>query len=118
MLKILKRWLGWDSDSSPFDFSDLHFGTRQRPSPSTIQAPVKPPTPRAPAPSTQAQPPVQQPKQSSTPPKPKKVRAPMDVLDNPKLTLDRPTDDGFDPYNTGAFNRSASWERIGRNKKR
>ena len=40
----------------------------------------------------------------------------MDVLDNPQLTLDRPTGDGFDPYNTGAFNRSASWEKIGRNK--
>jgi hypothetical protein len=49
--------------------------------------------------------------------KAKKDRAPMDVLDNPQLTLDRPTGDGFDPYNTGAFNRSASWERIGRNKK-
>jgi hypothetical protein len=42
----------------------------------------------------------------------------MDVLHNPRLTLDRPTDDGFDPYNTGAFNRSASWEKIGRQKKR
>jgi len=49
--------------------------------------------------------------------KPKKDRAPMDLLDNPQLTLDRPTGDGFDPYNTGAFNRSASWEKIGRNKK-
>jgi len=48
--------------------------------------------------------------------KAKKDRAPIDVLDNPQLTLDRPTGDGFDPYNTGAFNRSASWERIGRNK--
>ena len=38
--------------------------------------------------------------------------APSDLI-----TLDRPTGDGFDPYNTGAFNRSASWERIGRNKK-
>lgn len=42
----------------------------------------------------------------------------MDVLDNPSLTLDRPSGDGFDPYNTGAFNRSTSWERIGRHKKR
>jgi len=41
----------------------------------------------------------------------------MDVLDNPHLTLDRPKDDGFDPYNTGAFNRSTSWERIGRHKR-
>ncbi len=41
----------------------------------------------------------------------------MDVLDNPRLTLDRPNDDGFDPYNTGAFNRSQSWEKIGRHKR-
>jgi hypothetical protein len=40
------------------------------------------------------------------------------VLDNPRLTLDQPVDDGFDPDNTGAFNRSASWERIGRQRKR
>jgi hypothetical protein len=45
-------------------------------------------------------------------------RDPLDVLDNPRLTLDKPADDGFDPYNTGAFNRSASWERIGRQRKR
>ena len=43
---------------------------------------------------------------------------PLDVLDNPRLSLDKPADDGFDPYNTGAFNRSASWERIGRQRKR
>jgi hypothetical protein len=41
----------------------------------------------------------------------------MDVLDNPKLSLDRPANDGFDPYNTGAFNRSQSWEKIGRRKR-
>jgi hypothetical protein len=38
----------------------------------------------------------------------------MDILDNPLLSLDKPVEDGFDPYNTGAFNRSASWERISR----
>ena len=48
----------------------------------------------------------------------KTERAPMDVLDNPRLTLDKPADDGFDPYNTGAFNRSTSWEKIGRQRKR
>jgi len=42
----------------------------------------------------------------------------MDVLDNPRLSLDKPADDGFDPYNTGAFNRSTSWEKIGRQRKR
>ena len=42
----------------------------------------------------------------------------LDVLDNPRLTLDKPADDGFDPYNTGAFNRSTSWDKIGRQRKR
>jgi hypothetical protein len=124
MLRLLKRWLGWDSDSGPFDFSALRIGTRK--SPFISQPPRQPQNrapaaprveagPRAPAPTQAAQ---AQPK-GGVAKKPKKDRAPMDVLDNPHLTLDKPaTGDGFDPYNTGAFNRSASWERIGRNKKR
>ena len=37
-----------------------------------------------------------------------------DLLDNPGLSLDTNQDEGFDPYNTGTFNRSGSWERINR----
>ncbi len=104
MLKLLKRWLGWDSDAGPFDFSDLKIGRRTPPA-------TRPPPPSKPA--------TAQPAQRKAPArKPTKERGPLDVLDNPRLTLDRPKDDGFDPYNTGAFNRSASWERIGRQKKR
>lgn len=121
MLRLLKRWLGWDSNSGPFDFSDLRFGARRnlsQPQPQAQQRTAPPPrseAPTRPAGSTQsAQAPA---KAAATPKKPKKGQAPLDVLDNPQLTLDRPADDGFDPYNTGAFNRSASWERIGRNKK-
>ena len=40
----------------------------------------------------------------------------VDTLDNPDLEIDTPPDPGFDPYNTGTFNRSGSWERI--NKRR
>ena len=121
MLKLLKRWLGWDSDSGPFDFSDLRI-TRHR-SPTSPPVPPAQPTaieqPKAARPGAQPQ----TRRQAQPPRKPKakdknKERAPMDVLDNPRLTLDRPKNDGFDPYNTGAFNRSTSWERIGRNKKR
>lgn len=106
MLKLLKRWLGWDADSTPFDFGEL----RQRPSPTL--------TPMA-HPSAPSKPDLSSHSQAPSPRRDKaKERDPRDVLDNPRLTLDKPADDGFDPYNTGAFNRSASWERIGRQKKR
>ena len=110
MLKHLKRWLGWDSESDLLDFSD--FGVRPRSSqpppkpPAVTQTRATEPAPRAPDPA----PAVQR--------RTKKPRTPLDVLDNPRLTLDKPADDGFDPYNTGAFNRSTSWEKIGRQRKR
>ena len=125
MLRLLKRWLGWDSNSGPFDFSDLRFGGRQKSSTSLPQAQQQrpPAVARGEAPAQRGETPVRgtpPPGQAATKAVPakkgKKDRAPIDVLDNPQLTLDRPTGDGFDPYNTGAFNRSASWERIGRNK--
>jgi hypothetical protein len=113
MLKLLKRWLGWDSGSGPFDFSNLRIGSNERPTPLTSaqKAAGRAPVPPVPQP---AQP---QARAANPPKKKKKDRAPMDVLDNPTLTLDKPNDDGFDPYNTGAFNRSTSWERIGRHKR-
>ena len=40
-----------------------------------------------------------------------------DLLDNPSLKLEAGQDDGFDPYNTGTFNRSGSWERINKRRK-
>lgn len=101
MLKLLKRWLGWDTDAGLLDLAD--FGLRPRTPP-----PPKPPiVTHRPAEKTAA-----------PPRRPKPERTPLDVLDNPRLSLDKPGDDGFDPYNTGAFNRSASWERIGRQRKR
>jgi hypothetical protein len=108
MLKFLKRWLGWDSDTNLFDFSSLTSRSEPRPS-------EPPPAVRTPPATPQTRPAAQ-----NTPPaKPKpKERNPLDVLDNPRLTLDKPKDDGFDPYNTGAFNRSTSWEKIGRQRKR
>ena len=103
MLKHLKRWLGWESES---DLLDLAGASSRPPS-----APPAPKPPAAPQTRVVAQPPVA--------PKPLKTeREVLDVLDNPSLTLDKPPADGFDPYNTGAFNRSATWERIGRQRKR
>jgi hypothetical protein len=99
LLKQLKRWLGWDSESGLLDFTD--FGARSRPG-----APPSKPAPPPPRP-------AEQPRAAQ-----RRAKTPQDVLDNPRLSLDKPADEGFDPYNTGAFNRSASWERIGRQRKR
>jgi hypothetical protein len=104
LLKLLKRWLGWDPDSGLLDFSDLS----QRPRPNVVK----------PSPPVTVRPPAETPAPAHAERRAKPERTPMDVLDNPRLTLDKPGDDGFDPYNTGAFNRSASWEKIGRQRKR
>lgn len=47
-------------------------------------------------------------------PRGREESATMEKLDNPDLNLDAPQDAGFDPYNTGTFNRSGSWARINR----
>jgi hypothetical protein len=104
LLQRLKRWLGWDSDSGQFDFTDLE--NRLRP---LVTKPVPRTTPQAKT-AEAPQPTERRAKE--------KERNPLDVLDNPRLSLDKPADDGFDPYNTGAFNRSTSWEKIGRQRKR
>jgi hypothetical protein len=115
MLRLLKRWLGWDSNSGPFDFSELRFGARQNPSPPRPQPHaanagyVAQRGARAPA---TGSPQAAQPRQSPPREEAEEESVAMDLLDNPQLTLDRPTDDGFDPYNTGAFNRSASWNAL------
>ena len=106
LLKRLKRWLGWDSDSGLLDFSD--FAPRRAARRQPRQPPRSLRRVRAPA----------EPAPAAAQRRAKTERAPMDVLDNPRLTLDKPADDGFDPYNTGAFNRSTSWEKIGRQRKR
>ena len=105
LLERLKRWLGWNSDSGLLDFSALSSRLRGAP-----------PAPKPAPPTVTVRP-------AENPPAPaqrrtKTERSPADVLHNPRLTLDKPADDGFDPYNTGAFNRSQSWDRIGRQRKR
>ena len=104
--KRLKSWLGWDADSGLLSFTNLEPRSR-----GAVPTPPPKVAVKGHARATE-QPPA------ATPQRAKTERAPLDVLDNPRLTLDKPTDDGFDPYNTGAFNRSASWERIGRQRKR
>jgi hypothetical protein len=102
MLKHLKRWLGWESESDLLDLAALSSRPRSTPPPAP-KPPVVAQARRAEQAAAQRQ---------------AQSKDPRAVLDNPRLTLDKPADDGFDPYNTGAFNRSASWERIGRQRKR
>jgi hypothetical protein len=106
MLRHLKRWLGWESESDLLDLAGV--GSR---------TPIAPPAPK-PVITVQTRPAQQAPAAPARPAPAKPERTPLDVLDDPRLTIDKPADDGFDPYNTGAFNRSTSWERIGRNRKR
>lgn len=45
-------------------------------------------------------------------------RLPLDLLGDDALSLDTSEEAGFDPYNTGVFDRSASWDRISKSKGR
>jgi hypothetical protein len=109
MLNRIRRWLGWESNSSWLDPRTPLAPNKAKEPPAPPKTQVPPPSPRSSGPSRAQQPGAD---------RPKKAREPLDVLNNPKLKLDKPADDGFDPYNTGAFNRSASWDKIGRQRKR
>lgn len=57
------------------------------------------------------------PRAGKTDPKqPRSASGRRDDAQSPDWRIDTPQDTGFDPYNTGTFNRSGSWERI--NKRR
>jgi hypothetical protein len=117
MLKLLKRWLGWEPQE---DFY-ADFGSRARrprsatahlfakPSAGTTAraAPRQKPKPRAAAP---AKAPAKRPPAKAAKPAASAKRA---LPTRPKAAA-RPE---FDPYNTGKFDRSASWERISKNQR-
>jgi len=87
MLKLLKRWLGWEENSDYFDPDDFRTGGRQRSATAQVLA--------------------------STRSKPQPNPGPRG---EPSLDFDKgPPEPHFDPYNTGKFDRSASWERISKN---
>lgn len=91
MLKLIKRWLGWDDGTGMFDFSSIEPPRR----PSSATASVLTHGPRV------------------------KKRKPA-AQQTKGLSLDRGSgkpQPAFDPYNTGKFDRSASWERISRNQR-
>ena len=88
MFRFLKRWLGWEEDLDYFDPDDFKPVPRTRPVTSTVLAPK----PRKPAP---------------VPRTPPRQAPPADDAE--------PLEPDFNPYNTGKFDRSASWERISKN---
>lgn len=103
MLKRLRRWLGWDDDSGVFVLGSAE--PRPKGTSATHGLFVKQAQQTAkPAPRTAAA----QKKPAQAPGKPA-------AQTQPRLSLDKPpAADNFDPYNTGAFNRSQSWEKISR----
>ena len=119
MFRLLRRILGWDTDSGPFDFDCLEQPARPHSSTASVLSekpkPVAHPTENKDAanapginkkPAGKTRPANQAPKEKTA----------SEILDNPELSLNGPQDEGFDPYNTGAFNRSSSWEKIAKNR--
>ena len=91
MLRLLKRWLGWEEESEYFDPDEFRTGSRRRSATAHILG------------SSQRKPP-------STP------TAPVQRRDAAPLDFEaEAAEPQFDPYNTGKFDRSASWERISKN---
>lgn len=91
MLRLLKRWLGFEEDDSEY-FDPNDFRVETRPKSATSQVLTTGPRKVQPR------------------PKPKDRAAPP-VLDFEEA----PVEPHFDPYNTGKFDRSASWEKISKN---
>jgi hypothetical protein len=87
MLRFLKRWLGWEEDLEYFDPDD--FEPVPRPRSATAQ--------------------VFTGKARKSPTGPRTARQPSSPDDG------EPLEPEFNPYNTGKFDRSASWERISKN---
>jgi hypothetical protein len=102
MLTRLKRLLGWETAPSP---------RRRTPKGRPAALPAKPAMPVNAAATAK-------PDAGAAPTRPKQPNGERDVADilgNPSLSLDTSEEDGFDPYNTGVFDRSASWDRISKN---
>ncbi len=127
MIKRLRRLLGWDSESAtvkprPPQRSAATGAARPSPAPVRLrQTPVRGGSTTAPGKAAGRKP------QPADGPVPRGGDPALDehdtddllrLLEDPELTLDTSEQAGFDPYNTGAFDRSASWDRISKNRTR
>jgi hypothetical protein len=101
MIKRIRRLLGWDTDDERFERD-----VRTPPSTSPV---IRRPAARAVPP-----PPAARPRKSDK----TSPDAPIEFVDKPALSLDTSEEAGFDPYNTGVYDRSASWDRISKTKGR
>lgn len=99
MLKAIKRWLGWESHT--LDFSELRPQPRPRPRSATAAVLANGPRSR---------------KAPPKPPAPPRLREPRAAF-SLEREPERANQEAFDPYNTGKFDRSASWERISRSQR-
>lgn len=97
MLKAIRRWLGWEGNA--LDFSDM----RPRRRPGSATAAVLANGPRA----------RKAPPKPPAPPRMRDGRASFSL----EIEPDKARPEAFDPYNTGKFDRSASWERISRSQR-
>jgi hypothetical protein len=87
MLRFLKRWLGWEEELEYFDPDDFQPVPRPRAATAQVLA-------------------AKSRKPSTSPRVPRQAPASDDG---------EPLEPDFNPYNTGKFDRSASWERISKN---
>jgi len=93
MLRLLKRWLGWEDD----DYSvAAELKARVRPRSATAQVLAKGPR-----------------KDLGKRARPAPKRTGPEVVD----FVEGAPDPAFDPYNTGKFDRGASWDRISKNQR-
>ncbi|HEY8521689.1 MAG TPA: hypothetical protein VIN61_16585 [Gammaproteobacteria bacterium] len=104
MLKLLRRWLGWDADDS-LDSG----GMQARPRGASVTSDLLSGKVKPHPPSRRKGRPV-----SSSPASRAQGLGATPRTSQPRLSLEKAAEERFDPYNTGAFNRSASWERISR----
>jgi hypothetical protein len=100
MLKIIKRWLGWQGSSS---FDQDSPSARYRPTSATASVLSNGPKARSAAPMPPPPPMLQQGKNAAL------------SLEGDKAVPGKSV--AFDPYNTGKFDRSESWERISRSQR-